>query len=275
MQVLKRSGRIERSSITYLPVDAIYPSTVQPRKRFEQEALAELSESIAQYGVLNPLTVRRRGTSYELIAGERRLRAATLAGLREVPCIVVDANMEDASLIALVENLQRRDLDFVEEAEGIAQLISLFGMSQEEAARRLGKSQPSIANKLRLLRLPKDVLDTLRDDNLTERHGRALLRLPGEGAQRAALHEMVAQRMNVSAAEAYVEELLAAPPVVETSEELQSRRRTMFVLKDVRVFLNTLAHGLDMMKQGGIDADLQKHETDSELVLTISIPKQK
>ena len=275
MQVLKRSGRIERSSITYLPVEAIYPSTVQPRKRFEQEALAELSESIAQYGVLNPLTVRRRGTSYELIAGERRLRAATLAGLREVPCIVVDANMEDASLIALVENLQRRDLDFVEEAEGIAQLISLFGMSQEEAARRLGKSQPSIANKLRLLRLPKDVLDTLRDDNLTERHGRALLRLPGEGAQRAALHEMVAQRMNVSAAEAYVEELLAAPPVVETSEELQSRRRTMFVLKDVRVFLNTLAHGLDMMKQGGIDADLQKHETDTELVLTISIPKQK
>lgn len=275
MQVLKRSGRIERSSITYLPVDAIYPSTVQPRKRFEQEALAELSESIAQYGVLNPLTVRRRGTSYELIAGERRLRAATLAGLREVPCIVVDANMEDASLIALVENLQRRDLDFVEEAEGIAQLISLFGMSQEEAARRLGKSQPSIANKLRLLRLPKDVLDTLRDDNLTERHGRALLRLPGEGAQRAALHEMVAQRMNVSAAEAYVEELLAAPPVVETPEELQSRRRTMFILKDVRVFLNTLAHGLDMMKQGGIDADLQKHETDTELVLTISIPKQK
>ena len=275
MQVLKRSGRIERSSITYLPVEAIYPSTVQPRKRFEQEALAELSESIAQYGVLNPLTVRRRGTSYELIAGERRLRAATLAGLREVPCIVVDANMEDASLIALVENLQRRDLDFVEEAEGIAQLISLFGMSQEEAARRLGKSQPSIANKLRLLRLPKDVLDTLRDDNLTERHGRALLRLPGEGAQRAALHEMVAQRMNVSAAEAYVEELLAAPPVVETPEELQSRRRTMFVLKDVRVFLNTLAHGLDMMKQGGIDADLQKHETDTELVLTISIPKQK
>ena len=275
MQVLKRSGRIERSSITYLPVDAIYPSTVQPRKRFEQEALAELSESIAQYGVLNPLTVRRRGTSYELVAGERRLRAATLAGLREVPCIVVDANMEDASLIALVENLQRRDLDFVEEAEGIAQLISLFGMSQEEAARRLGKSQPSIANKLRLLRLPKDVLDTLRDDNLTERHGRALLRLPGEGAQRAALHEMVAQRMNVSAAEAYVEELLAAPPVVETPEELQCRRRTMFVLKDVRVFLNTLAHGLDMMKQGGIDADLQKHETDTELVLTISIPKQK
>ena len=275
MQVLKRSGRLERSTITYLPVDAIYPSAVQPRKRFQPDALAELSESIAQYGVLNPLTVRRRGTSYELIAGERRLRAASLAGLREVPCIVVDANMEDASLIALVENLQRRDLDFVEEAEGIAQLISLFGMSQEEAARRLGKSQPSVANKLRLLRLPKDVLDGLRDEGLTERHGRALLRLPDEDAQRAALHEMVARQMNVSSAEGYVEELLAVPPADGTPEELQSRRRTMFVLKDVRVFLNTLAHGLDMMKQGGIDADLQKHETDTELVLTISIPKQK
>lgn len=275
MPVLKRTNRIERSTITYLPVDAIYPSSVQPRKRFQQDALTELSESIAQYGVLNPLTVRKRGQSYELIAGERRLRAASLAGLREVPCIVIDANMEDASLIALVENLQRRDLDFVEEAEGIAQLIQLFGMSQEEAARRLGKSQPSVANKLRLLRLPKDVLDSLRDEGLTERHGRALLRLPDEEMQREALGEMVSKQMNVSAAEAYVEELLSAPPGEESPEALKNRRKTMFVLKDVRVFLNTLAHGLDMMKQGGIDADLQKHETDTELVLTISIPKQK
>lgn len=275
MPVLKRTSRIERSTITYLPIDAIYPSSVQPRKRFQQDALAELSESIAQYGVLNPLTVRKHGASYELIAGERRLRAAALAGLREVPCIVIDANMEDASLIALVENLQRRDLDFVEEAEGIAQLIQLFGMSQEEAARRLGKSQPSVANKLRLLRLPKDVLNSLRDEGLTERHGRALLRLPDEETQREALQEMVSKQMNVSAAEAYVEELLTAPPEEESPEALKSRRKTMFVLKDVRVFLNTLAHGLDMMKQGGIDADLQKHETDTELVLTISIPKQK
>lgn len=275
MPVLKKIARPERSTITYLPVDAICPSAVQPRKRFQQDALTELSESIAQYGVLNPLTVRRRGASYELIAGERRLRAAALAGLREVPCIIIDANTEDASLIALVENLQRRDLDFVEEAEGIAQLIELFGMSQEEAARRLGKSQPSIANKLRLLRLPRDVLGALRDEGLTERHGRALLRLPDEDAQRSALHEMIGQHMNVSAAEAYVEELLNAPPAAENPAELQNRRKTMFVLKDVRVFLNTLAHGLDMMKQGGIDADLQKHETDRELVLTISIPKQR
>ncbi len=274
MQTLKKPPRALRNTITYLSVDEVYPSPVQPRKRFPQESLRELSDSIAQYGVLNPLTVRRRGTRYELVAGERRLRAAMLAGLREVPCIILDVNMEESSLIALVENLQRRDLDFVEEAEGISQLIHLFGFSQEEAARRLGKSQPSIANKLRLLRLPTDILDTLREEDLTERHGRALLRLGGEEAQRLALSQMIKEHMNVSAAEEYVERLLRMPEVL-APDDAKSRRKTLFVLKDVRVFLNTLTHGLEVMKLGGIDAGMEKHETDTELVLTISIPKQK
>lgn len=274
MPVLKKPPRMVRNNITYLSVDEIYPSPVQPRKRFPQESLKELSESIAQYGVLNPLTVRRRGNRYELVAGERRLRASMLAGLREVPCIILDVNMEESSLIALVENLQRRDLDFVEEAEGISQLIHLFGMSQEEAARRLGKSQPSIANKLRLLRLPPDVLEALRDEDLTERHGRALLRLPSEEAQRLALRQMINEHMNVSAAEEYVDSLLRAPEQI-AGENSKGKKKTMFVLKDVRVFLNTLTHGLEVMKQGGIDAGMEKYETDTELVLTISIPKQK
>ncbi len=274
MQATKKGPRILRNGISYLSVDEIYPSSVQPRKRFQQESLKELSESIAQYGVLNPLTVRKRNGKYELIAGERRLRASRLAGLKEIPCIVIDANMEEASLLALVENIQRRDLDFVEEAEGISQLIRLFGMSQEEAARRLGKSQPSIANKLRLLRLPPDVLDTLRDEELTERHGRALLRLSGEEAQRQALRYMIQQHMNVSAAEEYIESLLKAREQAPENE-IKTSRKTLFVLKDVRVFLNTLTHGLDIMRQGGIEAGMEKHETDSELVLTISIPKQK
>ncbi len=274
MQTLRRDPRILKNGLCYLSVDEICPSPVQPRKRFSQEPLKELSESIAQYGVLNPLTVRKRNGRYELIAGERRLRASKLAGLAQVPCIVIDANMEEASLIALVENIQRRDLDFLEEAEGISQLIRLFGMSQQEAARRLGKSQPSIANKLRLLHLPPDVLDTLRNEELTERHGRALLRLQSEGEQRLAVERMVSERMNVSAAEDYIESLLKAPePPLE--DEKKSVRKTLFVLKDVRIFLNTLTHGLNMMKQGGIDADMEKHETDTELVLTISIPKQK
>ncbi len=278
MQALKKNPRNIRNGISYLSVDEIYPSPVQPRKRFPQESLKELSESIAQFGVINPLTVRKRSGKYELVAGERRLRAAKLAGLQEVPCIVIDINMEESSLLALIENIQRRDLDFIEEAEGIAQLIRLFGMSQEEAARRLGISQPAVANKLRLLRLPPDILDTLRDENMTERHGRALLRLNGEEAQRQALHQMVLGHYNVSAAEEYIESLLCGPekePEKEQAQELTGKRKTLFVLKDVRVFLNTLTHGLDLMKLGGIDAGLEKFETDTELVLTISIPKQK
>jgi len=274
MQAVKKSPRFLRNGISYLSVDDIYPSPVQPRKRFQQDSLKELSESIAQYGVLNPLTVRRRNGKYELIAGERRLRASRLAGLREVPCIIIDANMEEASLLALVENIQRRDLDFIEEAEGISQLIRLFGMSQEEAAQRLGKSQPSIANKLRLLRLPPDVLDMLREHDLTERHGRALLRLSNEEAQRRAIRHIIEEHMNVSAAEEYIEGLLKAPEQL-IEKDVKPTRKTLFVLKDVRVFINTLTHGLDLMKQGGIDAGLEKHETDTELVLTISIPKQK
>jgi len=271
MPAIKKSPRIFRSGIVYLPVDAIYPSPVQPRKRFPQESLAELAYSISQYGVLNPLTVRKRGDKYELVAGERRLRASKLAGLSEVPCIVIDVNMEESSLLALVENIQRRDLDFVEEAEGISQLIRLFGMSQEEAARRLGKSQPAIANKLRILRLPADVLDRLRDEDMTERHARTLLRLKTPEEQRRALDVMIREHMNVSAAEEYIDALLA----LSSEPEQKPGRRTLFVLKEVRVFLNTLTHGLDIMKQGGIDAEMQKHETESELVLTISIPKQK
>ncbi|MDR1130833.1 MAG: ParB/RepB/Spo0J family partition protein [Oscillospiraceae bacterium] len=275
MQAPKRYPHFIRNGISYLSVDDIYPSPVQPRRRFPQESLRDLSESIAQYGVLNPLTVRRRNGRYELIAGERRLRASRLAGLQEVPCIVIDANLEEASLLALVENIQRRDLDFIEEAEGISQLIRLFGMSQGEAASRLGKSQPAIANKLRLLRLPSDVLDILRENDMTERHGRALLRLPGEDAQRRAARKMAEARMNVAAAEEYVEAQLRTPEPPAEKEPPAGGRKVLFVLKDVRVFLNTLTHGLDMMKQGGIEAGFQKHETDTELVLTISIPKQK
>lgn len=271
MPALKKNPRMFRGGISYIPVDEIYPSPVQPRKRFPQESLRELADSISQHGVLNPLTVRRRSGRYELIAGERRLRASRMAGLREVPCIVIDVDMEESSLLALIENIQRRDLDFVEEAEGISQLIRLFGLSQEEAARRLGKSQPSVANKLRLLRLPPKVLETLREEELTERHGRALLRLKTPEEQWEACRVMAREHMNVAAAEEYVEALLSAQPEPED----KSRRKTLFVLKDVRVFLNTLSRSLEIMKRGGIDAGLEKHETDTELVLTISIPKQK
>ena len=198
MQALKSQTALRRGGIVYLRTDELTPNPVQPRKRFDDESLEELSGSIKSYGILNPLTVRLRCGKYELVAGERRLRAAKIAGLEEVPCILIDVNMEDASLIALVENLQRRDLDFIEEALGISQLIRMFGMSQEEAARRIGKSQSAVANKLRLLKLPSDVLESLRQNGLTERHGRALLRLPNPVAQRAALEYIVDNGLTVN-----------------------------------------------------------------------------
>ena len=262
------SGRI-----LYLPTARIRPNPMQPRKHFDTGGLQELAGSIRQYGVLQPLTVRKAGGAYELVAGERRLRAAKLAGLEEVPCILIDVNMEDASLIALVENLQRRDLDFIEEALGISQLIRMFGMSQEEAARRIGKSQSAVANKLRLLKLPSDVLESLRQNGLTERHGRALLRLPSPVAQRAALEYIVDNGLTVAATDAYIDALLSAPEEAEQKDEEKPEKRRTFVLKDVRVFLNTLSRSIDLMKQGGIDAGIQREETDDSLILTISIPK--
>lgn len=273
MQALKSQTALRRGGIVYLRTDELTPNPVQPRKRFDDESLEELSGSIKSYGILNPLTVRLRCGKYELVAGERRLRAAKLAGLEEVPCILIDVNMEDASLIALVENLQRRDLDFIEEALGISQLIRMFGMSQEEAARRIGKSQSAVANKLRLLKLPSDVLESLRQNGLTERHGRALLRLPNPVAQRAALEYIVDNGLTVAATDAYIDALLSAPEEAERKDEEKPEKRRTFVLKDVRVFLNTLSRSIDLMKQGGIDAGIQREETDDSLILTISIPK--
>lgn len=270
MQATKLRPGTRRGGIIWLPVDELDPNPVQPRKNFPDGDLQELSDSIAQYGILNPLTVRLRDNKYELVAGERRLRAARLAGLYDVPCILLDVSLEDASLIALVENLQRRDLDFLEEANGLSQLIKLFGMSQEEAARRIGKSQSAVANKLRLLKLPEDVLRSLCDNGLTERHGRALLRLPTAEAQRLALAYIIDRDLNVAATDSYIDSLLQS-----SDEEEKSEPKRTFIMKDVRVFVNTILHGLDLMKQGGIEAGMHREETDEELILTIKIPKNR
>ena len=270
MQATKLRPGTRRGGIIWLPVDELDPNPVQPRKNFPDGDLQELSDSIAQYGILNPLTVRLRDNKYELVAGERRLRAARLAGLYDVPCILLDVSLEDASLIALVENLQRRDLDFLEEANGLNQLIKLFGMSQEEAARRIGKSQSAVANKLRLLKLPEDVLRSLCDNGLTERHGRALLRLPGAEAQRLALAYIIDRDLNVAATDNYIDSLLQS-----SDDEEKSEPKRTFIMKDVRVFVNTILHGLDLMKQGGIEAGMHREETDEELILTIKIPKNR
>lgn len=286
-------------SVSYVPVGEIVPGPMQPRRHFSEEGLRELRDSIIEHGVIQPLTVRIKGEKYELIAGERRLRAAKLAGLYEVPCIIMDLDLEQSGMISLIENIQRRDLDFVEEAEGIAQLIRLFGLSQEEAAKKLGKSQGAIANKLRILRLGPDILDRAREAGLTERHARALLRLSGEDRQREALDFIIDQRMTVSQAENYIDGLVRTPaeenfdagqadvcpdgpgplrdetpPGGIASPDRPSRRRSLFVMKDVRLFMNSLSRSLDLMRRGGIEADISRVDTDSEVVLTVTIAKK-
>ena len=269
VQSLLSRPRLGRAGIVQLPVGDIDANPNQPRKLFDDERLAELSQSIAEYGVISPLTVRLHYGRYELVSGERRLRAARMAGLKKVPCIILDVDMEESGLLALVENLQRQDLDFLEEARGIENLMRLYGLSQEECARRLGRSQSAVANKLRLLRLPGDVLDSLREHGLTERHGRALLRLSDDAARRAALEHILAEGLNVAQTDRYIDSLLAPAP-----EKPKSARKRSFMLKDVRVFLNTVSHSLDVMKKGGIAAGMRQEETEDELIVTISIPKR-
>ena len=263
-----RKGEFFSSRVRYISLNQIRPNPQQPRRSFDEDSLSELAESIRRYGILQPLTVRRQGTGYELVAGERRLRAAAMAGLREVPCLVAQVGEEDSALLALMENLQRRDLDCWEEAQAIARLISRYGLSQEEAARRLGRAQPTVANKLRLLRLPEDVRALLRENGLTERHARALLRLQDPEVQRRAAGDMVRRGMNVAQAEAYVEKLL------QSAQVTPPRGRSTYIIKDVRLFLNSVDRGLHLMRQAGVDAGWNRQDTDREILLTIRIPKR-
>ena len=265
---LQRKGEFLSTRVQYIPLGRIRPNPQQPRHSFDEEGLAELAASIRSCGILQPLTVRRAGEGYELVAGERRLRAARIAGLREVPCLVAQVGEEDSALLALMENLQRRDLDCWEEAQAIARLISRYGLSQEEAARRLGRAQPTVANKLRLLRLPEDVRALLRENGLTERHARALLRLQDPEVQRRAAGDIVRRGMNVAQAEAYVDKLL------QSAQVTPPRGRSTYIIKDVRLFLNSVDRGLHLMRQAGVDAGWDRQDTDREILLTIRIPKR-
>lgn len=266
MPKTKNRTLIDSGRIVFLPLGAIQPNPSQPRRVFDSAALQELAASIAQFGVLQPLTVRRTPDGMELVAGERRLRAARLAGLSEVPCILLSVDDEESGLLALIENLQRLDLDFIEEAAGIARLMQEYHLSQEQAARRLGKSQSAVANKLRLLRLPPSVLDRLRQAGLSERHARALLRLPDEEAQLRVLERIIAGGWTVARTEQYIDALAAVPAK-------EKRELGAFRLRDARVFLNSVRHQLDLARSAGIHAGSEQTENDREIVLTIRIPK--
>ena len=260
MQCQKLKTYMETGRVVFLPARSIRPNPSQPRKIFHPEALSELSDSIRRHGILQPLSVRRTETGYELIAGERRLRAAQMAGLTEIPCILMQMDDRQSGMAAMIENLQRQDLDFIEEAQGISRLMESYAMNQEQAARLLGKSQSAVANKLRLLRHSEAVLSALREGKLTERHGRALLKLPTEEEKLAAIAEICRQSMSVARTEKYVEALL-------------SRKEDKPQKANVGAFLNSLTQSLQKIQLSGIPAVSERRETESQIVLTITIPK--
>ena len=260
MQCQKLKTYMETGRVVFLPARSIRPNPAQPRKIFRHEALAELAESIRQHGVLQPLSVRRVGSGYELIAGERRLRAAQMAGLGEIPCILMNMDDRESGMAAMVENLQRQDLDYIEEAWGISSLMQNWAMSQEQAAKLLGKSQSAVANKLRLLRHSSPVLSALREAGLTERHARALLRLKTEEEKLSAIAVIARQNMSVARAESYIDSLL-------------TKKADTPLKANVGAFLNSLTQSLTRIQQSGIPAVSERRETDSQIVLTITIPK--
>jgi len=260
MQCQKLKTYMETGRVIFLPARAIRPNPAQPRKIFKEDALKELADSIRIHGVLQPLSVRRVGTSYELIAGERRLRAAQLAGLNEIPCIVMTMDEKESGMAALVENLQRQDLDFIEEARGLSYLMNQWSMSQEQTAKIIGKSQSGVANKFRLLRHSPAVLEAIRAANLTERHARALLKLEDEAQKLKAIGVIATQGMSVARTESYIRQLLS-------DTEVKPQRA------NVGAFLNSLSLSLARIQKSGIPAVSERRETESQIVLTITIPK--
>ncbi len=272
--LIKKKTRIRHESgqVLYIPIASIYPNPAQPRKIFNKSELDELSHSIRENGVIQPITVRpsEDNEHYQLIAGERRLRASALAGLTDVPCIVTDMDDCKSSLVALVENLQRCDLDFFEEAAGIYNLIKSYGFSQEEAAKKLGKSQSAVSNKLRLLRLPPEVMHLIAKNSLSERHARALLRLPTKEEQLDVLGQIVRKGMTVSQTEQYIEKYLVNKA---GNRENEKPKFQTFIFKDLRLFINTINHAVDTMRNSGIQAQVDREEDDSSIRMTICIPK--
>lgn len=257
----------DKPKLTKLPVMKIMPNPSQPRKIFHEDELRSLAQSISENGLLQPVIVRRDNGVFYLIAGERRLRACKLAGLKEIPAIISDCEPEDSAVLALLENVQRRDLHMFEQANAIVNLLREWQITQEEAARRLGMSQSYLANKIRLLKLSSDEQEEIVKHKLSERHARALLRIDDIEQRQKILQTVIARGLNVAHTEELVAECLAP------KEPVRKGRRT-FVAKDIRLFINTIDHAVDAMKTAGIQAQAERKETEEYIECVVRIPKQ-
>lgn len=269
----KTEKKDELKNISYISIEGIRPNPYQPRKQFNKAALEELCESIKQYGVIQPINVRRISSStYELVAGERRLRAATMAGLREIPAIVVNIDDNDSAVMALIENLQREDLSYMEEADGYNNLITDHGFTQEELAQKIGKSQSTIANKIRLLKLPPLVKKMLADNNLTERHARALLKLHEEQLQLRVLKHVCEKGLNVKRTEELIERAIERYTSAERYK-VEDRKHTK-AIRDIRIFVNTIRQAIDLMKKSGVNAKAAQIDRGEYIEFIVRIPKK-
>lgn len=255
----------EKLKIVNIPLELIRPNPNQPRKYFDSTALEELACSIREYGVIQPITVRRNGAEYEIIAGERRFRASESIGVETIPAIVIHADDNKSAILALLENLQREDLCFFEVAEGYQNLIREQGMTQEDLARKIGKSQSTIANKIRLLKLPPMVKRLVREYGLTERHARALLHLTDEQKQMEAVKIICERGLNVQQSENLVKSMLREKPRKPSIK--------FAAFRDVRVFTNTVKRAIDVMKQSGVDADMEKNDFEWGIEYIIKVKK--
>ena len=253
--------RKSAGKIYQLPVEAIRPSPFQARTSFNEQELAGLAQSIRENGLLQPISVRKVEGGYELVAGERRLRACKLAKMPTIPAILCDYPDERTAALGLLENLQREDLNPFEQAQGLRDVIVLWDCTQAEAAKRLGMAQPTLANKLRLLQLTADQRQFVLDNGLTERHARAVLRLP-ENRRSEALITIAKRKMNARATDLYIEQLLNETP----------GRHRISMVKDVRIFVNTIDHAIRLMTDNGVPATAHREERDGYIEYTVRIP---
>ena len=260
------------NKVEYISINKIKPNPYQPRKTFNTRSLEELSQSIKSYGVLQPISIRKlRKDSYELVAGERRLRASELAELERIPAIIVNLKEEDAAVLALVENLQREDLNFLEEAEAYHNLMNDHGITQQKLAEKVGKNQSTVANKLRILKLSSEVKQKLVENNLTERHGRALLKLPDEELQLKVLERVIKNELNVKKTEDVIKNVLEE--IIK--ENKISKRQKMKSMINYRIYLNTIRNAYDEILNSGVDAEYEQTDKGEFIEVIVKIPKNK
>lgn len=260
----KRTKEVNR--VVLIPLSEIVSNPYQPRKHFDEEALHELSRSIIANGLLQPISVRRLpNEQYELVAGERRTLAFRLLGRESIPAIVEGYSDQQSAVLALIENLQRKDLNYFEEAAGIARLMEQLNLTQQQVSMRLGKAQSTVANKLRLLRYPQELQDRMLQAGLTERHARALLKITDVAALQPAVEHIIEQSLNVEQTEAYIEKLLDAGK--------EQKRTRLFIVKDMRMFQNSINKACSMMNLAGIPVEQKKKETDDYIEYHIKVPK--